>query len=217
MVILVGFAVRVTSSGPVLFRQRRMGRAGQEFTIYKFRTMAHSTAPNPCLVTTAGDSRFTRIGPFLRRWKLDEFPQLFNVLQGEMSLVGPRPKVCEQTQDWMACRPGVTGAATIAFAREEQALDRIPRQQLTQFYRDVVVPAKQQIDSEYMAQATLSSDLRLIWSSVFGQWNGSVMEQALCQAAGQQDWMPSRSENRRRAPLGLGAMEVGNAESDSVA
>jgi lipopolysaccharide/colanic/teichoic acid biosynthesis glycosyltransferase len=93
--IVVGLAVRFTSKGPVLFLQKRTGLHRRNFTILKFRTMEHLEGVSRCKVTTAGNQQFTPIGCFLRRWKLDELPQVLNVLAGDMSLVGPRPKLPE--------------------------------------------------------------------------------------------------------------------------
>lgn len=169
--VVTGLAVRLTSRGPVLFRQQRMGMHGRTFTIYKFRTMPyrHSPASRPS-VTTSMNQRFTLVGPFLRRWKLDELPQLFNILRGDMSLVGPRPKMpCHQPCN-LNCRPGITGKATIVFAREEVALAHIPVSQLDAYYHGVVLPLKQLLDEEYMSKATFASDLRLIVRSVLRKW-----------------------------------------------
>lgn len=169
--LLAGLAVRLTSRGPVLFRQQRMGMHGRTFTIYKFRTMpvrpATTARPN---VTTSINQRFTPVGPFLRRWKLDELPQLLNILRGDMSLVGPRPKMpCHQATD-LNCRPGITGRATIVFAREEAALAGIPLSQLDAYYHGVVLPLKQILDEEYMSKATFASDFQLIVKSVLRRW-----------------------------------------------
>ena len=95
LLLTIGAAVRVTSLGPVLFRQKRVGRHGQPFTILKFRTMIHVADRPHHPITTSDNQQFTPVGPFLRRWKLDELPQLANVLLGHMSLVGPRPKLPE--------------------------------------------------------------------------------------------------------------------------
>ena len=96
VLVVIAIAVRLTSSGPVFFLQKRMGRQGTPFTIIKFRTMVHVTDKAHHAVTTAGNQLFTPIGPFLRRYKFDELPQLLNVLWGNMSLVGPRPKLPER-------------------------------------------------------------------------------------------------------------------------
>lgn len=170
--IVTGLAVRITSRGPVLFHQQRMGHNGRPFTIYKFRTMPvrRSSSTRP-IVTTSINQRFTPVGPFLRRWKLDELPQLFNVLRGDMSLVGPRPKVASHQSNDLRCRPGITGRATIVFAREEVTLASIPLSQLDAYYHGVVLPLKQILDDDYMAKATFVSDLELIVSSVLRKWD----------------------------------------------
>jgi lipopolysaccharide/colanic/teichoic acid biosynthesis glycosyltransferase len=170
--LIIACAVRFTSRGPVLFRQQRMGRYGGIFTIFKFRTMPHrcSAASRPT-VTTSNNQRFTPVGPFLRRWKLDELPQLINVLLGDMSLVGPRPKLPRHQPSYLHCRPGLTGGATIVFAREEVALASVPSCHLETYYHSVVLPAKQQLDDEYMAKANFVSDVRLILKSVFRHWD----------------------------------------------
>lgn len=177
--LLVGLAVRLTSHGPVLFLQKRMGRHGKTFTILKFRTMVHNSGGAHKPVTTSGNQFFTPVGPFLRRWKLDELPQVFNVLAGHMSLVGPRPKLEEHAISNLPCRAGITGAATLTFAREEAILDRVPKQQLETFYHSVVLPAKHRIDAEYMAHATFRSDFRIIVDSVLRRWDSTVMENLL--------------------------------------
>jgi lipopolysaccharide/colanic/teichoic acid biosynthesis glycosyltransferase len=177
--LAIALAVRLTSHGPVLFLQKRVGRHGRIFTILKFRTMIHATDKAHHAVTTASNQRFTPVGSFLRRWKLDELPQLLNVLWGDMSLVGPRPKMPEHVIFDLPYRPGITGAATIAFAREEVVLDRVPRHHLESYYHTVVLPAKRRLDAEYMARATFLSDLKLIVDSVLRRWDSSVMESLL--------------------------------------
>jgi len=177
--LLIALAVRLTSRGPILFLQKRIGQNGNRFTIFKFRTMIHAKAKGHQPVTTAGDQRFTLVGPVLRRWKLDEVPQLFNVLIGHMSLVGPRPKVPEHVSCNLPYRPGITGAATIAFAQEELVLERVPKPYLNAFYNTVVLPAKRCLDSDYMASATFSSDLKLIWDSILRKWDCSIMDRLL--------------------------------------
>jgi len=173
---MIALAVLLTSSGPVLFLQKRMGRYGRTFTIIKFRTMIHPAEIAHQLITTESNQRFTSIGPLLRRWKLDELPQLWNVLRGDMSLVGPRPKIIEHRISVLPCRPGITGAATIAFADEEIVLDRISKHKLDAWYQGVALPAKYRLDSEYMARATFRSDLNLIAKSLFRRWDRFAAE-----------------------------------------
>jgi lipopolysaccharide/colanic/teichoic acid biosynthesis glycosyltransferase len=130
-------------------------------------------------VTTAGNQRFTLVGPFLRRWKLDELPQLFNVLMGDMSLVGPRPKLPEHMLGELRCRPGITGAATIAFAREEQVLARLPHGDVDGYYHSIILPAKLQLDRVYTAKSTFMSDLKMIANTLLRRWDATMMCQLL--------------------------------------
>jgi lipopolysaccharide/colanic/teichoic acid biosynthesis glycosyltransferase len=178
--MLIGVAVCFTSRGPILFRQKRVGRNGRTFTIFKFRTMIdrRGVDDRPA-VTTSDNQGFTAVGPFLRRWKLDELPQLVNVLRGDMSLVGPRPKIPEHQMLSLNCRPGITGAATIVFAREEFELAKICPDRLDAYYRAVVLPAKHQLDNRYMSSATFTSDLRLILKSVFRDWGEGALRSLL--------------------------------------
>ena len=179
VLLAVAAGVSLTSPGPVLFLQKRVGRLGQVFTIAKFRTMLHEADVRYNAVSTTENQPFTLVGPFLRRWKLDELPQVFNVLLGHMSLVGPRPKIPEHEKVEVPCRPGITGAATVAFAREEAMLERVPSHQLDDFYHSVILPTKRELDAEYMGRATFASDLRLIVTSILRRWDTSLAEQLL--------------------------------------
>jgi lipopolysaccharide/colanic/teichoic acid biosynthesis glycosyltransferase/glycosyltransferase involved in cell wall biosynthesis len=195
MLVVIAVAVRITSRGPVLFLQKRMGRYGGWFTIAKFRTMIHSEGVEHNTITTEGNQQFTSIGPFLRRWKLDELPQLINVLLGDMSLVGPRPKVRDHRVSVLRCRPGITGAATIAFADEETVLDRIPQRELESCYRTLVLPAKRQIDSAYMARATMLSDLQILVRSVLRRWDTATVESLLGNGMSDERGRPDSSDS----------------------
>ena len=162
---LVAVAVRLTSPGPIIFRQQRAGQHRKLFTIYKFRTMVENSEAIGPGHTAKDDPRITRFGTFLRRFKLDELPQLYNVLRGDMSLVGPRPKLPHHDHTFMACRPGVTGAATLAFSDEQHILCSVPADELEAFYQEHVIPRKIQLDVEYMSAASLGSDVKmLIWT-----------------------------------------------------
>lgn len=184
---LVALVVRFTSPGPALFRQQRMGKLGQSFTILKFRTMLHLKSGSHRAVATVGDQSFTPVGRVLRRWKLDELPQLFNVLLGHMSLVGPRPKMLDHSTSLLPCRPGITGAATIAFAREEVALNKVPQERLDDLYHCTVLPAKQSLDDKYMSCATLASDVRLLVNTVLRRWDTSYLNNLIARAVFQQE------------------------------
>lgn len=179
VLLVVALAIRLSSPGPVLFLQKRMGLHGKTFTIFKFRSMTHAPEGERSSVTTVGNQTFTAVGPFLRSWKLDELPQLLNVLRGDMSLVGPRPKLSEHQITLLNCRPGITGAATIAFAREEQFLACLPTHDLDAYYHSVVLPAKFKLDAEYMSRATLFSDVKLILDSASRRWDSSLMTHLL--------------------------------------
>ena len=154
---------------PVFYSQLRVGRRGKLFRIWKFRTMRAGSEGS--LITAAGDRRVTRIGAMLRRCKLDELPQLFNVLMGDMSLVGPRPEVPEYVQMeapiWQAIlqvRPGVTDVATLLYRDEEKLL--ATASDPNAFYRETVLPAKLVINLGYLRSRSIWRDLRLIFLTI---------------------------------------------------
>ncbi len=166
LMLLVAMAVKITSKGPILFRQKRMGMNAQTFQILKFRSMNHNQS-GPA-VTKVGDSRFTSIGGFLRKSKLDELPQLVNVVKGDMSLVGPRPKLPHHQTYTLRVRPGVTGAASLAFRNEEHFLHPVPEHALDACQINVLMPLKRELDDEYAANATILSDLSLMLKTLSG-------------------------------------------------
>ena len=177
LILAISAAVLLTSRGPVFFSQKRVGWRGRSFTILKFRTMAGVADAEQNPISSLDDQRFTRVGPFLRHWKLDELPQLANVLLGHMSLVGPRPKVREHEIADPPCRPGVTGLATVVFAREERILGSVGRDRLDDYFHSVVLPAKRQLDAVYMARATFLSDVRLLFDSVLRRWETKALDE----------------------------------------
>jgi lipopolysaccharide/colanic/teichoic acid biosynthesis glycosyltransferase len=161
--LVIAVCVRLSSSGPAIFAQERMGRGGRLFRIYKFRSMTVAAARTGSGHTVDGDCRITGVGRYLRKLKLDEFPQFYNILRGEMSLVGPRPKLPEHVGIAnMPYRPGVTGPATLAFRHEEKILSRVHPGHLDHFYDRRIKPLKARIDIRYMSTASFSSDLRMI-------------------------------------------------------
>lgn len=164
LLLFAAALVMADSRGPILFRQRRMGRNGREFTLYKFRSMRIEEGRQTC-ITVSGDARITRAGAFLRRHKLDELPQFWNVLRGDMALVGPRPKLPHLEPLHMTCRPGITGAATLAFRDEEALLSGIPKKDVEAFYERFIKPAKAKLDMEYMRRATFHSDVTILWKT----------------------------------------------------
>jgi lipopolysaccharide/colanic/teichoic acid biosynthesis glycosyltransferase len=167
--LVAALAVWCEDGGPVLFRQKRAGRGGAPFELLKFRSMYRNMAGNPAgpLVTAAGDRRVMRTGRWLRKFKLDELPQLWNVVRGEMSLVGPRPEV-ERYIDlgqpvWhrvLAVRPGLTDAATLVYREEERILATFANAE--QGYRESVLPDKLALNLAYLERRTLWRDARLL-------------------------------------------------------
>jgi lipopolysaccharide/colanic/teichoic acid biosynthesis glycosyltransferase len=151
--LLLGLLIRVFDGTPVLFRQNRVGREGRLFQIIKFRTMRPNSEPAGASVTQAGDPRVTPIGRWLRKHKLDELPQLWNVITGEMSLVGPRPEVPKYVAHYNAeqrrvlkLKPGLTDLATLLYLNEEELLRGQP--DVERLYLKEVMPRKIQLNAE---------------------------------------------------------------------
>jgi lipopolysaccharide/colanic/teichoic acid biosynthesis glycosyltransferase len=162
----VCFAILFEDGRPLLFRQTRVGKNGRFFQILKFRTMRDAACG--AMITAAGDTRVTRCGAFLRKYKLDEIPQFANVLRGDMSLIGPRPEVPQyvEAQDrlWQSVlrvRPGITDLATLAFRDEEHLLLSAPDPEA--FYRTSILPRKLRLNLRYQRSRTLPRDFKLLW------------------------------------------------------
>ncbi len=161
--------IRLTSEGDAIFSQVRVGMGGQPFRIYKFRSMTQRKEKNHGSgLTRGGDDRVTPVGRILRKFKLDELPQFYNILRGDMSIVGPRPKLPQYAGlvD-MPFRPGITGLASIIFRREEEILHAIRPEHMEQFYATAIKPLKTHLDVCYMCKANLLSDLQVIGCTFF--------------------------------------------------
>jgi lipopolysaccharide/colanic/teichoic acid biosynthesis glycosyltransferase len=166
----LALVVLLDDGPPVFFSQIRVGKNGKPFRIWKFRTMRVGSRGS--VITAAGDSRVTQAGAALRRWKLDELPQLFNVLKGDMSLVGPRPEAAEhvhlETPVWQAVlqvRPGITDLASLLYRNEEELLGAVDDPNT--FYRESVLPAKLLLNLAYLRSRSFWLDLRLILLTVW--------------------------------------------------
>jgi lipopolysaccharide/colanic/teichoic acid biosynthesis glycosyltransferase len=166
--------IKFTSPGPVFYRGVRVGKDGKLFHLFKFRTMVADADRLGPGITVVGDPRITPIGAWLRRYKLDELAQLINVLNGDMSLVGPRPEdsryVASYTNEQrqvLSVRPGITSAASLVYRNEEQMLAGPDWEKA---YRTEVLPAKLAIDLAYLSQRTFFSDLLLILRSIFSMF-----------------------------------------------
>ncbi len=165
---VVALAVRLDTPGPVLFRQVRVGRGGRTFEILKFRTMFDRPAMPGGEITIHCDPRVTRTGAVLRHWKLDELPQLWNVMRGDMSIVGPRPEVPryvdlypESQRDMvLSVRPGITDPASIKYRSEADMLAGADDPE--RLYRDVILPDKLAMAADYARHVSLKGDLAII-------------------------------------------------------
>lgn len=173
--VLAGVAVAIKvrmPGGPVIFKQKRVGRNGQLFTMYKFRSMTVNHGGSS--VSVAGESRITPLGAKLRRYKLDELPELWNVLIGDMSFVGPRPDVpgyadqlSGDDREVLRLRPGITGPASLKYRDEEELLSR---QDDPQKYNDeVIFPDKVRINRYYLHNYSFAMDIRMIVCTVLGR------------------------------------------------
>lgn len=181
--IVIGIWIRLSTPGKALFAQERVGARGRRFRIHKFRTMFTRPSAGVAL-TRLGDSRVTPVGRILRKLKLDELPQFYNVLRGDMSLVGPRPKLARYAALInMPYRPGITGWATIHFHDEESMLRSFTDPvEMEKYYQEHIRPAKARLDFLYMRGATFASDTSLLlltalacigWSHKFQ--NGAIL------------------------------------------
>ncbi len=167
LMVLIGGAVRLTSPGPVVFAQVRVGQGGRPFRIYKFRTMVDGADRLSANVSPTGDPRVTSVGRVLRACHLDELPQLVNIVKGDMTLVGPRPETPEYVALYDASerrvldvKPGLVGPSTLAFMDEPERLAAAPDPEA--YYRSVLMHERVRLDLAYLEKRSLSADARLV-------------------------------------------------------
>jgi len=183
LIAAVAAAVLLDSGRPLLHRERRLGLRGRAFDIYKFRCL-HSNYGGAGSVAPEDDARLTPTGRFLRRWRLDELPQLALVLAGKMSLVGPRPMPAAhadtlppQTRELLcSVRPGLTGAGALAFLAEDAVM--AGRENPEALYLAILLPAKAQIELEYIRNRTLCGDLALLLRTPATVWSHTARRQS---------------------------------------
>ena len=169
--LVIAALVKAGGPGPVFYAQERVGRRGRPFRLYKFRTMVTDADKSGPAVTSSGDARITPLGRTLRKWKLDELPQLWNVVRGDMSLVGPRPEVRKYTDifrddysEILEISPGITDYAALEYRDEEEVLARYPNAE--EAYTSVVLPEKIALYRQYLRDMGFRSDLKIIFRTI---------------------------------------------------
>ena len=177
VLLLIALAIVIDSRGGVFYRQVRVGRNGREFRIFKFRTMVSDADKRGLLITVGADSRITRVGKILRKTKLDELAQLFNVLKGDMSFVGPRPEVPRYVamytpaqRNVLLVRPGITDYPSVAYRDENDLLAGADDPE--RVYIEEIMPAKLELKRQYLSQIGVLTDLKLIFSTVIAVVRG---------------------------------------------
>ncbi len=171
--LIVLILIKIDSDGPCIFKQERIGKDEIPFIIYKFRTMFIEQAENKYLLSLKNDSRITRVGKFLRKYKLDEFPQLINVLKGEMSLVGPRPEVRKYVEFYakeekkfiFSVTPGVTDLSSLYFYNEHVFLENSKDSESV--YINEILPQKKEFYKKYVCERTFMLDIKIIFLTAF--------------------------------------------------
>ena len=169
--IIVSIAIKLDSKGSILFLQKRVGRFGKEFSIYKFRTMVVDAEKLGKQITVGKDNRITKVGVFLRKFKIDELPQLFNVLKGDMSLVGPRPEVPkyvalynDEQKKVLEVRPGITDIASLRYKDENDILGKVDNPE--EYYINVIMKDKLSLNLEYIERGNIFFDIYLIIKTI---------------------------------------------------
>ena len=169
--IIVSIAIKLDSKGNILFLQKRVGRYGKEFNIYKFRTMVTDAEKLGKQITIGKDNRITKVGAFLRKFKIDELPQLFNVFKGDMSLVGPRPEVPKyvslysfEQKKVLNVRPGITDMASLRYKDENDILGKVENPE--EYYINVIMKDKLNLNLEYIEKSNIFFDIYLIVKTI---------------------------------------------------
>jgi len=170
--LLIGILIKFEDKGSVFFKQIRVGQNGKLFKIIKFRTMVENAEKLGPKITSHGDRRVTKIGKILRKYKLDEFPQLINVLKGDMSLVGPRPEVPEYVKLYkdnykviLKVKPGITDYASLEYKNESEVLGE--HKETEKMYIQKLLPKKLELAKKYTEELSFSTDLKLIFKTLF--------------------------------------------------
>lgn len=168
---IVAIAIWATDRGPILYKQQRIGKNQQPFSLYKFRSMRVQPNNNQ-LLTIGNDSRITPIGRFIRQYKIDELPQLFNVLNGSMSLVGPRPEVAKYVNLYstsqlkvLSVKPGITDWASIKYSNESELLAKAENPE--EFYVSTIMPDKLALNLEYIKNQSFFLDVKIVINTIF--------------------------------------------------
>ena len=171
LILILAVWIKLDSKGPVLYRQVRVGRGNKDFRIFKFRSMREGSDQGSLVTIGGADPRITRSGHFIRKFKLDELPQLINVFTGDMSLVGPRPEVRHYVNYWtpeqmhvLDVRPGITDSASIKFRNENDLLDKAENPE--EYYINVIMQEKIRLYLEYVENHNLWYDIRLIFQTI---------------------------------------------------
>ncbi len=169
--IVIALFIVIDSRGGVFYKQVRVGKGGNDFKLFKFRSMKTNADKGSLLTVGGNDSRITRIGLFIRKYKLDELPQLINVLIGDMSLVGPRPEVRRYVDLYndlqkqvLTVKPGITDYASIEYSNENEILGKAENPE--QVYINEIMPAKLKLNLKYIADQSFSTDLKILFKTI---------------------------------------------------
>jgi len=169
--LLLCLAIVVDSRGGIFFTQKRVGKNNRDFKLYKFRSMVSNAERSGQLTVGANDLRITRVGAFIRKYKLDEFPQLINIIKGDMSIVGPRPEVRkyvdlynEEQMKVLSVRPGLTDYASLEYINENEILGKASDPE--KVYIEEIMPAKLQLNLRYIREQGLNTDLKIIFRTI---------------------------------------------------